>query len=293
MEDKQIQTPLTENIPDWKLKLAYFYASHKIVVKKASIFTLFFVDLVIVFMLGSILVNYQTGTINNENQLSQLPNNLVNTEAVSKQMPEELTVRDVRVVETTGDKYNMMVAVKNNNSEWAVTRLDYTFTINGKDLETRSSFVLPKSEKYLMYFNADNGVGAKLKILNTQWMRVKDFSLLSYKDGVKVMNATYEPSRTGQLSGDVIVELYNDTPYGWWEVGVPIILHNRGGDVLAIDYIVINKLKSQETRELTVSWHEVISESVREVEVYPEINLLDEGVVMPLDEPIGSPPGLE
>ena len=293
MEDKQIQTSLTGNVPEWKLKLAYFYAGHKVLIKKASIFGLFFIDLIIVFMLGSILVNYQTGIIADERQLRQLPLNLVNTQAVTKYKPEELVAREVEVMRTSGGKYNIMVGIKNNNQKWAVTKLEYTFRVNGKNLETRSTFMLPKSEKNLMYFNADNGEGAELKILKTEWWRIKDFSLLSYKDGVKVESAVYTPSRTGQLSGEIEIELYNDTPYSFWEVGVPIILYNRDRSPLAIDYIVINKLKSRETRKLVVSWHEAITEVVSKVEVYPEINLLDKSIIMPLAEPIGSPPGLE
>jgi hypothetical protein len=87
--------------------------------------------------------------------------------------------------------------------------------------------------------------------------------------------------------------LVNETPYSFWEVGLPIVLYNQSAEPIAVDYIIINKLKADEERELSVSWHEAISQRVREVGVYPEINLLDATVIMPLDEPIGSPPGLE
>ena len=293
MEDKQIQTSLTEKVPEWKLKLAYFYAEHKIVIKRASVFSLFFIDLIVVFLLGSILINYQTGLVADERQLEQLPVNLVNTQAIMKQKPEELIIQETVAMRTSGGKYNLMAGIKNNNPEWAIIKLDYTFVIDGRELETRSTFLLPKSEKYLMYFNAEGKEDASLKILNTQWQRLKDFSLLSYKDGIEVKQAVYKPSRSDKLSGEVEVELFNNTPYGFWEVGLPIILYNRNSEPIAINYIVINKLLAKEERKLTTSWHESITEQVREVLVYPEINLLDKSVVMPLAEPIGSPPGVD
>lgn len=293
MEDKQIQTSLTEKIPEWKLKLAYFFTEHKILVKRAWVFSLFFIDLIIVFMLGSILINYQTGVIHDESQLAQLPLNLVNTKAVSRLAPDPLIFGEVESVQGEGGKYNLMSTVHNTNSEWTITELEYTFRLNGQDLEKRTTFVLPKSEKRLMYFNAPGTLGAELKILNTAWLRVRDFSLLSYKDGIEVQKATFIPSRSGSLSGEVEIELYNSTPYGFWEVGLPIVLFDQSSEPIAIDYIVINKLLAQEKRELSVNWHEPIARVVRKVGVFPEINLLDKGGLMPLGSPTGSPPGID
>ena len=293
MEDKKIQTSLTEEIPEWKLKLAYFYAEHKVFINRARVFVLFFIDIIIVFLLGAVLINYQTGLIADENKLRQLPLNLVNPEAVKKHRPEDLILRQVRSIWAGGDKYHLLVIVKNNNSEWTINKLDYTFQVNGQNLETRTTFVLPKSEKYLMYFNVLGAENADLKILNTGWQKVKDFSLLSYKDGLEITQAVYKQNRSEKLSGQVEFTIFNNTPYGFWEVGLPIMLYNDDSEPIGIDYIIINKLLPKEKRQLSTSWHEPVSERVRQVEVYPEINLLDKGIIMELGAPTGSPPGLD
>ena len=62
---------------------------------------------------------------------------------------------------------------------------------------------------------------------------------------------------------------------------------------IANDYIVINKLLSEEKRKIEIGWHEGLHEFVQQVEIYPEVNLLDNGSIMEIEAGHGSPPGLE
>ena len=118
-------------------------------------------------------------------------------------------------------------------------------------------------------------------------------SLLSYKDKIKTEKAFYTPNRSTKLSGQIKITIFNDTPYGFWEVGLPIILYNKNAKPIAIDYVAINKLSSKEEREVEMSLFEPIRETVSRVEVYPEINLLDKNSIMKLSDEHSSPPGLE
>ena len=296
MPDKKIdpQVNLTEQIPGWKLKLVYFYTQHKIVIKRGLIFLLFFIDVLVVFLFGAILVNYQTGIIADQSYLRQMPVSLVNHHVIKDKMkPQELVILDVKSMPGQNNKYDLLAVVKNNNQQWAITKLDYTFNVNDQDLESRTTFILPKSEKRLMYFNADKGSHAKLKIININWQRIRDFSLLSYKDGLKIIRSSYTPRFSGLLFGETLITFFNDTPYNFWEVGLPIVLYDRNSNPIAIDYVVINKVLAQEQRQLSTSWHQPIRSTVSKAEVYPEINLLDESVIMELEAEPGSPSGLE
>ena len=293
MENNKIQTSFTQTTPEWKLKLAYFYAEHKSLIKRGWIFFLFFIDIIIVFSLGSILVNYQTGLISDNNKLKGMYLNLVNSDAINKQKPETLVWGEVKIMPLGDNQYNLMVSVKNNNQRWAVTRLEYTFEVNGGYLEPRTSFILPKSEKYLMYFNAAAAQDASLTVLDTNWQRIKDFSLLSYKDEVVVRDSQYIPSRLENLSGQLKFTLVNNSPYNFWQVGLPIVLYSHDAEPLAIDYIMVDKLLAKETRKISTLWHESINQRVRQVDIHPEINLLDKNVVMKIEGKGSSPPGLE
>ena len=294
MKDEQTQISLTEQAPEWKIKLAYFRAEHKVQIKRLSIFLLFFLDLIVVFLFGSILLNYQTGIISDETYMAQLPANLINQNVIKQNFrPKDLIVEDVKLIPAGGNKYDLLAVVRNDNKEWEITELEYTFRVGGEVLEPRKTFVLPKSKKYLMYFNAKKTGKAELVIIDKKWRRIKDYSLLSYKDKIKTEKAFYTPNRSTKLSGQIKITIFNDTPYGFWEVGLPIILYNKNAKPIAIDYVAINKLSSKEEREVEMSLFEPIRETVSRVEVYPEINLLDKNSIMKLSDEHSSPPGLE
>ena len=293
MPNKQMQTNLSEPIPEWKLRVAYFFTENKVAIKRASVFMLFFADVVIVFLFGSFLVNYETGKINEYNTLNALSLNLVNPHALKQHKQKDLILDNVRVVTGENSKNNYMIEVENLNSDWALTSIDYTFLVNGKQLEKRTGFVLPNSSKKLMYFNSSEIGNAEFQILDSNWERIKDYSLLSYKDKVQVVSSKFTSSSSGKLSGSLEFEIFNDSPYSFWEVGLPIILYNNRFEPIAIDYIIINKLLSQERRDIEISWHEPIRDYVSKIDITPEINLLDSDNIIDLESLPGSPPGRE
>lgn len=292
MDNKHMPTSLVEPVPEWKIKLAYFYAEHKILIKRSAVFSLFFADIIIVFLLGSVLVNYQTGAIKEQAVLNQMKFNLVNPEAISKNKPKSLAVGEVNSI-TNNSKYNYLATIKNNNSDWAVTEVRYTFEVAGKSLEPRQTFLLPNSEKQLMYFNSETGGEATLKILGSRWQKIKDFSLLSYQDGIKIKKSVFKPTISGSMAGQVEIIIFNETPYSFWEVGLAVVLYNRSLKPIGLDYIMINKLMSGEERKIEIGWQERLNEFVQLVAVYPEVNLLDQESIMGIKAGHGSPPGRE
>ncbi len=293
-EDK-LNTNLTEEIPEWKLRLAYFYTQHKIALKRGGWFMLFFINLIIIMVLGITFVNYQTGQLKEKRLLSQLPNNLVNRQAIEKNKPLNLISGQVQMVKSIeDDKVNLLVKITNPNKQWAVKSLTYSFVIDGQLTPSRSTFVLPASDKYLTEFNLKQPQKVQLKITDIQWQKIKDYSLLSYKDQIKTVQSKFIPSQNSKLfSGSSLITIYNDTPYGFWEVGLTVVLYDQQLRPLAVDYIIINKLRAQEKREVRLNWQEKIKTRVYQTKVYPEVNLLDRQTVMKLDAPPGQPPGLE
>ncbi len=293
LEDKP-QINITEEIPAWRLRLAYFYTEHKMVIKKGFYFLLFFIDLIIIFILGVNWIDYRTGLIKDQSYLQQLKTNLVDPQAIKKNRPHALLNGPSYSLSIDGKKYNLLAEITNKNRQWAIEKLIYTFiTDNGKQLQPRSTFVLPNSHKYLMYFNVKQATQARLKIINIKWRRIKDFSLISYKDQIKINSAEFKPSSSKIISGISSIEIYNDSPYGYWKVGLPIILYDKQLEPLAINYITINKLGSQEKRHIEINWASEIKEKIYQTKIYPEINLLDKNIIMKISSPPSSPAGYE
>ena len=281
-------------IPEWKLKLSYFYVAHQAVIKRALIFLLFFINIIIVFLFGGLFLNYQTGLIADQKMLSLLPKDLVNYEEYKKtHQPIGLKFDPVAVVPVGDNNYDIIAAAVNNNINWAVVSLTYTFTVNGADLAPRSTFILPKSRKYLIYFNAADVSSASIKIIKADWRRVTDFSLLSYQNSVKITDSLFQRSSSSQTSGEVNLTVFNDSPYSFWEVGLPVILRDRGDKIIGDNYIVIQRLMAKEERAVKIGWPDQLSAPAGAVEIIPEINLLDDNAIIKPAAPPGSPPGRE
>jgi len=87
--------------------------------------------------------------------------------------------------------------------------------------------------------------------------------------------------------------VYNDSPYSFWEVGLPIILRDRSSKIIGANYVVINQLMAKEKRDINIGWLNPIESPVGQVEVMPEINLLNDDVIIKISAPPGSPPGKE
>lgn len=293
MPEPELQN-INKPIPEWKLELSYFYVEHKVAIKRLLVFLIFFADLIIVFLLGSILLNYQTGLITDEYFLSQMPSNLVEYhDFKSTNQPTDLKIIETQSIKGDKNNYDLITIVENNNKKWAVTAITYSFDIGQSITEPRTTFILPRSQKYLTHFNIQNAANANLKIINTKWKRIEDYTLLSYQDSVNITNSYFESSRSTKTNGQVILTIFNDSPYSFWEVGLAIALYDKNSNIIGIDYTTINKLLSKEERQIKVGWPYAIQGSVSRVEVIPEINFLDQSSVMKLDSPPGSPPGRE
>ncbi len=291
--NNQIQATVTEEVPEWKLNLAYWYTEHKILIKRALIFLIFFADLAIAIIWGMIFVNYRAGLLSDEKYLAALPINLVNNNSSESMKPAELSLGPAIILSGASEKNNLIALARNDNPDWAVKQISYTFNVNGQDLDTLTSFIPPKSEKYLAYYNAPLGNNVNLKILNTSWLRVRDFTMLSYKDNIKISAAQFVPSQSSVVSGEVKFTINNNTPYSFWEVGLPVVLFDRNDEPVAINYLVVNKLRSQEERSVEIGWPELIYGQVDRVKVYPEVNFFDDNILMKTEGGVGDPAGWE
>ncbi|HOZ36363.1 MAG TPA: hypothetical protein PLR18_00845 [bacterium] len=292
-KNQTIQTTITEEVPEWKISLAYWYAENKALIKKAAIFLLFFADLTVAIVWGVIFVNYRAGLLNDEAHLSQLSENLVESSAITNNAPKNLTLGEPIILSAGPDKNNLLVMAANDNNEWAVKELTYTFNVNGQDLETIKAIIPPQSERYLAYFNAPIGSNVNLKIINIEWMRIRDYTLISYKNSLKTSQAQFTAVNSNIISGVASFNLNNYTPYSFWEVGLTVVLFDQIDEPIAVNYLAINKLKSREERRVEVNYSEPIYRTVSRVGVYPEVNWFDPSAIMQIEGGLGDPAGLE
>lgn len=281
---------LGENIPEWELKFSYFYVNHKIFIKRGLFFLLFFFDLVVIFTFGAIFINYKTGLIKDRDFVQEMPLNLVSQEAIVSNKPVDLKIGNVYILSAGYNKYDLMASISNTNKNWAVEKINYSFTVGGIETETLTTFILPSSVRYLSKFNFDEySASVSLNILGIVWRRIEDYSLVSYQNELKISNTAYVLSGVSQVNFDI----FNNTPFDFWEVGCLIVLENSRFDPLGISYVNLNKLMSHETRTVNLGWLSPVTGDVYQISVYPEVNLLSTDTVMDIEATYQSPPGRE
>lgn len=290
-QNKNIQ--LDEKIPEWKLKLSYFYSENRLAIKRGGMFLLFFTDLIIVFAMGAVLINYETGTPREDKTIKEI----VVAESPKKIIDEKFLPKDLVFSETTVTKsdnnYDAITKVTNPNNEWAVKKMTYTYNVSGQEQEPRERMILPRSETYLPYFGIEASPNVSLEIIDTKWERIYDFSRIDYKNNITIEDAIFKSSSNKQISGIVEFTLNNDTPLDIWEIGLPIALLDPNDNIISVYYTTANEVEAQEKRSIEVIWHTPIEGTVSKVEILPEVNLLDDSALIKIKSNPGSPPGRE
>lgn len=124
-------------------------------------------------------------------------------------------------------------------------------------------------------------------------MRIRDYTLISYKNSLKTSQAQFTAVNSNIISGVASFNLNNYTPYSFWEVGLTVVLFDQIDEPIAVNYLAINKLKSREERRVEVNYSEPIYRTVSRVGVYPEVNWFDPSAIMQIEGGLGDPAGLE
>ncbi len=294
MEENNSPVRFNKRMPEWQLKIAYFYTRHKIAIKRGLIFAVFFIDVLVVFIFASTFINYKTGLIKDKAQLQFMHLNLVDRTALEKNRPQDLELNQTTAIPTVNNNYHLVARVKNKNKEWAATKLFYRAVNQNGENQQYSTFMLPYSQKYIFAFNQPEARFGEIEVINESWQRIENFNLISYKDKIEVNNPEFNTVDSNLFYGKLKAEIYNATPYDFWRVGLQVVIFNRQDEIIGIDYLTLDKFKSRETRTIDINWTDPIRENERigQIEIIPEVNLLDRDVIMPLSPSGSSPPKL-
>lgn len=281
-----------ENFSEQQLKAANWYVSHKILLKKILI------GFLIVFCAGFLgygvygLINYYFIEGPEFTRMTREWVGQSDLEAIrAKFRPENLEAGGVTIISAGKEKYDLVAGLYNPNPSWRA-EFDYTFVIDGQELSPQSGFILPGEEKFLLNLNAESKAKprrAELEISNLMWQRVdaheipdyatwRDLRLNFVFEDVKFSPAVVRDSITVSRAS---FNVKNSTAFSFWDVGFHILLY-RGNSLAGANFIRLEEFVSGQTRPVEVSWFEPLS-SVTQVKVFPEVDIFDRSVYMPVD----------
>lgn len=194
--------------------------------------------------------------------------------------PQAIVVASPQYFSLGGQRYNLAALVENNNANWAIKKLDYTFVVNGQDISSQTSFLNPSEKKFLLVTGYEARAGLsklEVKINNIDWYRIdNNFPDVNWdiKD-VKFQAATRQTvaGEAVDVPARVTWQAQNLSLYNFWEVAWQVGLF-QGDRLIGVAQINARDFLSLETRAMELVWLGDLSRVTR-TDVYPVLNKLD------------------
>lgn len=277
-----------------EIKRAQWYWSHRQQFYYLLVAILFIADLVIG---GFYIVKYNN--YKESDSLDEISASLVETKIDYLYFhdlfgPQPLSISREAII-SQKETYNFLALVENPNLNWQVKEIKYHFeySANGKNqkTETKSTFILPQSEKYLYFIDSTpqerlSNFKTELIIDDISWQRIRkeeDFALISENplsslkfSQVNLQRTAEDNQKVSQLS----FQLENPTVYSFWEVPLVIVPY-QGNQPVSLGLLPVRYLESQEKRELKYLWPYFLP-SITEVDIRPDLNILDSNIFIPV-----------
>ncbi len=267
-----------------QLGLAYWFVTHKILLKKIGIGILIAVSSL--FLLYGLygFADYFFITGPAERQLiSQLPKNLVNFDIIHKEAAQSLRVLNTYLI-PSGGKYDLAAKIGNPNDKWQA-EFEYQFIIDGAPAGIKNGFILPGEEKYIFDLALERPKGAKnvsLTINRVRWQKINPHQIPDYDIWKKVRFnfPVSDISFDGAVRADAKVfsqakfTVKNSSAFDFWLVNFSIVLY-RGPVIAGVNVAGIDRFYANAEKDAVAAWYEPIP-GITRVEIYPEVNIFDE-----------------
>ncbi len=187
------------------------------------------------------------------------------------------------------DRYDFYTTVENENEDyWA--EFDYYFSYGSSVTETKHGFVYPVEEKPLVYlaWESDSRPSSAQVILeNIQWHMIDGHTIpdfVTYREDMidfDITDADFESSIGYDTTiGRSTFTVENDSAFAYWEPLFYVILH-RGESVAGVTTTVAPQFAPGDKDTIEQNWYGTLP-AITDVEIIPEVELLDDSVFMPL-----------
>lgn len=280
------QTLPTRPIGKVGLKISYWLVTHRILLKRALVVFLALLSVGLYSYTLMLVISLARGREAHQAMMAQLTQDYIDYAGVrAAQQPKPISISSPQALPAGADLVDYVVTVSNSNDKYAVPSLRVTFFAGGSEVASTTSFLLPGETKYMFGFGAARSGGqAGAAVSDVQWSRVRlaEFTELRHShlraviEDVRHSPASEIGTPPQQLGGVTKFTVRNDSIYGYWQVGLYVLLKN-GGQVVAAQHAKAERIAPQQRQSVSVSWPQALP-LFTEIEVVPEINLFDAGV---------------
>lgn len=282
-----------ENLTDPQLLAARFFVRHEVFLRRLGIFTLFFVDLILIYTLALRLTLYLNGELAHQRVLKGLQENSISLSDVhTRSQSQPLRVAGAQAVSAGQGKVDVIAEITNPNARLLAKSVAYRLIVAGTPQQTQTTFVLPGEVKDLLFFGVaspDNNFSFRVDIVSTSWQRV-DLSQGRQEilRNIEISDLDWGSSNGGfKVSGQAT----NNSGRGFWSLGMPIEVR-QGSQAVGLNYVTLLSFKPGESRTFEANWQHPLSR-VTSADVQLEANVYDDATFMPGGASLPDPSGLD
>ncbi len=276
---------INKHFTDREIRMAEFFVRNRTLIKRTVIMVLFVLNLGLIYNLGIKWVYYGLNDLKTYNAERELTSKTyIPIDKIRKKFsPIDLQIRSVYAVPVPGArKIDVFAVVYNPNIKWKINELKYRFVVDGRYLDEQTAIsVLPRSYKYLIKFNIDyNSLSPsiRLDLVDVKWERVGDIQPLRILDNIKIKDIDVRRVGSDGLFVSGVVD--NMTPYGFWNMGVYVVLYDFDENIIGINYISLDRVNYSSQKEFSAFWAPFYTtpyrvDAVIDLDVYDKNNYID------------------
>jgi hypothetical protein len=278
-------------IGNWRLKISYWYITHKLQLKNLLIY--FLIGLSVIFYGYSfykvIKILLFDDRILKQNLISLTQNQIDYTYFHQVNQPRAIEVVSFDTVALPDNRYDFIVKLKNPNEKFMAAKVDLELVSGDRVIDQKSTFIYTNETKYVGFFGEElkGVVNPILRQSGIKWQRITRFTDYYQSHFNFVLRDTiFKSASEVQIRGDLPVstlsfKIKNDSAYSYWHAGIFMVLLN-GSQLVGANYLELDQFKAGEERNIDMRFYESLPE-VTSVEILPEVNIYDPEVYMPVD----------
>lgn len=275
-----------EQMSEKQLKVGYWYVTHKIILRGFFFVTLILLNIIV---WGWVVFSLTKNLAVDFNPFRQwrydlLYDRFTNQAMVQqKTQPRAIVINEVRSLPAQSKHLDLVATVTNPNDSW-VGRFQYQFTTATGSTPLRRGFIMPGEQKILMDLDVEAGGADRIIFTDVIWERLNNYPTYAAPRNIfAISDAKFVPisSSDNVKANRVTFTVSNNSNFNYYRPRFTVKLL-RTGQLIGINTITIDSLKSNEAQNLEARWFEFVS-TPDKIEVIPDIDFIASSSYLPIE----------
>lgn len=271
---------MPEQLTNKELRWGYWYFLHRGIIRRVGVSALAAFGIGLLLYSGWQWIDWLASRKAEEESLRLMVATNVNfAEYRRRNAPIPLEVGTVTAIPSGTGRYDLIAQVKNPNIRWGIWNMPFTFQADSSSF-TGASYIMPLEDKFIVSLGATlpqrpQRVSVSFGALGWNHLRAdRELKLPNFKVAGEQISASEGVGTSLRFT------LENNSPYGFYEVGVVVVL-TRSGTPVAVGRQVLSSMASGEHRPVEFTWPQLAGTPDR-LTVKPEVNVFDAKTFKPL-----------